>query len=180
MTRQAQQRACAKWKQQFNHVRPHEALAGKVPAEIYKPSSRRSLTSPRHSYPSHWLIRRVTGGEVTIESHSYTVGTALGGLHVALEPIGGLRHRIWLREMDLGEIELAPPTRMIDSLVDVYLERPMTPSTRRARRSKPPSTSNPQLTSLPPDPPQLPNETCSQQTLGSSAVSSAATEVQPA
>jgi len=181
-TRQAQQQACAKWKQQFNHVRPHEALGGNVPAEIYKPSARRSLVPPRHSYPSHWLVRQVSpsSGTVAIDSHHYTVSTALGGLRVALEPIGGLRHRIWLRDMQLGEIELAPPTRMIDSLVDIYLERPLTPSARRARRSASHSTPNPQLPSLPPDPPQLPNETCSQQTLGSSAVSPAASEVQPA
>ena len=31
-TRQEQQRSCAKWRQEFNHVRPHEALGGKVPA----------------------------------------------------------------------------------------------------------------------------------------------------
>jgi len=177
-TRQEQQRACAKWQQEFNHVRPHEALGGQVPADLYKPSVRRSLTPPRHPYPSHWLVRRVnsSSGGVVVEVQSYSIGHALGGHFIALEPLGGLRHRIWFRDLDLGEISLAPPTRMIDDVVDAYLDRPLTRKGRRSPLANVHSTANPQVTSLPPDPPQLPYETCPQQTLGSSAVSSAATQ----
>ena len=30
-----QQRACDRWRQEFNHVRPHDALGGKTPAAVY-------------------------------------------------------------------------------------------------------------------------------------------------
>jgi hypothetical protein len=188
-TRQEQQRACSKWRQEFNHVRPHEALGGKVPAEVYKSSVRRSQTPPRQAYPSHWVVRRVTPGHgtVRVEGQSYMVSAALGGHCVALEPVGGLRHRIWFHDLDLGLLELAPPTRMIDSVVDAFLERPFGKTNRRKRfgsdssaglgPSASPSTPHSQVASLPPRPPQLPLDTCSQQTLGSSAVSSAAIEV---
>jgi len=39
-SRRAQQRDCDRWLVDFNNVRPHEALGGKTPAEVYKPSHR--------------------------------------------------------------------------------------------------------------------------------------------
>jgi putative transposase len=174
-TRELQQRALSKWQKEFNHVRPHEALAGKVPAEVYKPSLRRRLDLPAFKYPAHWIQRNVVTkvGTFTLEGQAYLVGSAFSGHCVALEPLGGLQHRMWFREVDLGLIELAPPRRMIDSAVDSFLLRPL----QKPRRSSAP---NPQLASLPPRPPQLPPDTCSQQILGSSAVSSAASLSNPA
>ena len=32
-----QQRDCDRWLIDFNNVRPHEALGGKTPAEVYRP-----------------------------------------------------------------------------------------------------------------------------------------------
>jgi transposase InsO family protein len=191
-SREKQQHACSKWKQEFNHVRPHEALGGKVPGEIYKPSTRHGLTSPAFSYPKHWIVRRAFGKEgcICVDGENYHVGRALTGHTIALEPLDGMSHRIWFRELDLGKLELAPPRRLIDNVVDALLERPFTKTDRRIRpRSDssahpgPPvslSAVPPQDPSLPPGPPQLPPDTCAQQTLGSSAVSSAAVEVQPA
>jgi len=34
-SRRAQQRDCDRWLVDFNNVRPHEALGGKTPAEVY-------------------------------------------------------------------------------------------------------------------------------------------------
>jgi putative transposase len=174
-TRVEQQRACSKWRQEFNHVRPHEALGGKVPAEVYKPSVRRGLSPPTFSYPKHWIVRRTGGkeGHIHVDGQSYHVGRALAGHTIALEPLTGLSHRIWFRDLDLGTLELMPPSRLVDHLADAYLERPF----RKAR--KPPTAAS-QVASLPPPPPSTPPSTCAQQTLGSSAVSSAATDVQPA
>jgi len=191
-TRKEQQRSLSKWRKDFNDVRPHEALGGKTPAEVYKPSIRRRMDLPAFGYPKHWLRRNVVGkiGVFTLEGQSYPVGCAFRGYVIALEPLGGLRHRMWFREVDLGLVELAPPRKMIDSTVESFLDRPFQKPDRlkrpridpaRAGEAAPsPSASVSQLASLPPRPPQLPDETCSQQTLGSSAVSSAASEVQPA
>jgi putative transposase len=180
-SREEQQRACSKWKQEFNHVRPHEALGGRVPAEIYKPSTRRGLASPAFCYPKNWLTRRVCGKEGTIfvDGESYHVGRALTGHKIALEPLDALRHRVWFRDLDLGELELAPPRRLIDNVVEALLERPFRKNGRRT--SPTPSATSSQNPSLPPAPPSTPPSTCAQQPLGSSAVSSAAaSEVQPA
>ena len=40
-SRVAEQRACDRWRIEFNRVRPHEALGGKTPAEVYTNSVRR-------------------------------------------------------------------------------------------------------------------------------------------
>lgn len=191
-SREEQQRACSKWKQEFNHVRPHEALKGKVPAEVYKPSERRGLTPPAFSYPKSWLTRRVCGkaGIIFVDGQSYHVGRALSGHTIALEPLDGLHHRVWFRDLDLGELELAPPRRLIDNVVEGLLGRPFRKNSRRIRpRSDSPAEGGPPVSpcadssqdpSLPPAPPSTPPSTCAQQTLGSSAVSSAADELGPA
>jgi putative transposase len=155
-----QQVACDKWKQEFNHVRPHEALQGKVPADLYKPSIRRRLEQPKYKYPEHWIQRRVgrQGGVITIEGQSYQISRALAEHVVALEPLTGLRHRIWFRDLDLGEIELAPPRRLIDGVADAFLERPFRKHSKPSKAATSPSA---------------------QETLGSSVVSSAAPLTHP-
>jgi putative transposase len=52
-SRDVQQKACSKWRNEFNHVRPHEALGGKVPADFYRPGARRSVTATEYAYPAH-------------------------------------------------------------------------------------------------------------------------------
>src|SRR6185295_5748321 len=57
-TRRAQQIACDRWRQEFNHVRPHEALKGRTPAELYTRSDRRPR--PRMAlYPPNWRVSTV-------------------------------------------------------------------------------------------------------------------------
>jgi len=43
-TRALQQVICDEWRVDFNHVRPHEALAMQTPSDIYRPSPRRART----------------------------------------------------------------------------------------------------------------------------------------
>jgi Integrase core domain len=55
-----QQRLCDDWRTEFNHVRPHEALGMKTPAEAYRPSSGRA--NVRAGGPPHDCQRRVVAG----------------------------------------------------------------------------------------------------------------------
>ena len=100
-----QQRACDKWRQEFNHVRPHDALRGKTPADVYRPAKSR-LTIRPIAYPPGWRVLRVkTGGNICKDEF---VSTALAGYFVGLQPIGGLRYRVWFYDVDLGELEMTP------------------------------------------------------------------------
>ena len=110
-----QQRACDRWRQEFNHVRPHEALGGKTPAELYKPTTRRSLQIAPYPYPIEWPTRRVKkNGCIRIENEDYFIGAAFVGLYIAFEPLAGISHRLWLCDVDLGKVELAPPITTIE------------------------------------------------------------------
>jgi len=57
---QAQQRKFDGFREEFNQVRPHEAISMQRPAEIYQSSSRRmpKRIEP-YVYPAHYLVRRV-------------------------------------------------------------------------------------------------------------------------
>lgn len=127
LTTQTEQRALDRWRQQFNQVRPHEALGGKVPADLYKPGDRRSSRIPRCAYPSGWVVRRASGaqGAITFQGIAYSVGRALAGHCIALEPLDDLRVRLWLRDLDLGELRLSPSSRDMDRACLRFLENPV-------------------------------------------------------
>ena len=128
----AEQRACDRWRQEFNQVRPHEALQGKVPAELYRPSERRETRPLSYGYPAGWIIRRVNAiGRISIEDERYTVTRALAGQIVGLEPKVGLRYQLWFRELDLGQIELSASHTLIEEAIANFEQRPL----RRARSS---------------------------------------------
>jgi transposase InsO family protein len=105
-SRSLQQRACDKWRQQFNHVRPHDSLDGKTPGEVYKRADR-AARARSMLYPSGWLARRVgRNGSITMHSGDYFVSAALAGHRVGLAPVDALHMRVWFYEMDLGSIEI--------------------------------------------------------------------------
>jgi len=105
-SRALQQRECDKWRQQFNQVRPHDALEGKTPSEVYK-RSERGVRARSMLYPAGWQARRVCrNGSVTMYSGDYLVSASLAGHRVGLEPIDALHMRVWFYEMDLGTIEI--------------------------------------------------------------------------
>jgi putative transposase len=104
-----QQRELDRWRQEFNQIRPHEALDNKTPAEVYRPSERK-LQAPRpFPYPAAFTVRRVdVSGHVYWQGEHCYVGTAFGGHRMGFEPRDGLRWRLWFRDIDLGTLELLP------------------------------------------------------------------------
>src|SRR5215470_709963 len=111
-----QQRACDRWRQEFNHVRPHDALKGKTPSDVYRPS-RSHLTIRPPVYPPGWLVRKVThNGQFGDTKDGQFLSTAVAGYFVGLQPLGGLRHRAWFYDVDLGELELTPSMRVLSRL----------------------------------------------------------------
>jgi len=119
----AEQRACDRWKQEFNHVRPHDALGGKVPADIYARSQRRPIAT-KYLYPSSWIVRNVNRhGSVGVSHESVWVSESLTGQSVGLEPVQDTHYRLWFRDLDLGTVELPVPNVVIDSAVQMHLDK---------------------------------------------------------
>jgi putative transposase len=85
----AQQRRFDRFCFEYNHERPHEALADDVPASRYQPSAR---PMPRRllplEYPGHLELRRVsTIGQISWRNALIFVSEALAGEDVGLEEV---------------------------------------------------------------------------------------------
>lgn len=119
------QRALDKWRQEFNHVRPHEALQNRTPAELYRPSERRSLLPVKHSYPAPMLVRLASGpdGLVSVGGVRARLGAPLRGHEVGLEQLEHGRFRVWFYHLNLGDIDVELPARDIDRFSIEILER---------------------------------------------------------
>lgn len=129
-TMAAQQRLLDEWRQTFNHVRPHDALGGKTPAEVYQRSQRHYLGQPLPPpYPAHFLVKRVNRkGSIRQGGEEYYITASLAGYDVGLEPIEGLRWKVWFYRIDCGELELLPSN--VEDFVPPSRARP---SKRRER-----------------------------------------------
>ena len=128
------QRLVDRWRQQFNHVRPHEALGGRVPAEVYKPALKRPVRERAFVYPVGWLARRAYGdrGTISVNGCKRRVGRAFVGLNLGVEPLSEQTHRLWLGPVDLGEIAMPPSIAELDSACSRFIERPMAKKRRAA------------------------------------------------
>ena len=117
----AQQRDLDKWRQEFNHIRPHQALGGKTPVQLYKPRNKRPLRMQVPVYPPDWLRRRVGArGNIRIEGETYLLGLGLAGYDVGLEPLDAFRYRGWFCGVDLGVLEVAPSPADLQRLSEEY------------------------------------------------------------
>lgn len=108
---QDQQEACDVWRVEFNHVRPHEALGMRTPAELYQPSSRRLADAVRavelRTPPAGMEVRFVSrSGTVKHDGKSVYVSTALARQPVDFETLP-TRVRVWFYHRLLGEYSLA-------------------------------------------------------------------------
>ena len=108
-TRQRQQRDLDKWKQEFNHVRPHQALGGKTPAEVYRLTQKADIPLASYEYSSRFFRVRVHScGTFSLHGERHFLSEALAGHEVALEPVNPCQMRAWFYGIDLGLIEVEP------------------------------------------------------------------------
>jgi transposase InsO family protein len=104
-----QQRLLDRWRQDFNQVRPHDALAGKTPAEVYKVTERRRAVVKAYEYPKRFYVQRVNiNGYVRFRQDDCCVGRPFAGLDVGIEIVDAMHVRFWLHELDLGSYETIP------------------------------------------------------------------------
>lgn len=82
------QTAFEQWRQQYNLIRPHEALGQLVPATRYQPSSRPfPEILPALEYDQHEIVRKVgLRGQIKYQNRHIFIGNAFARLQVALRP----------------------------------------------------------------------------------------------
>jgi len=96
---------------EFNHERPHEALAMKMPGETYSPSPRPYLGLPELNYPLHDRDVLVTAcGRICMHRKKINVSGVLAGQRLGIKEVD---EGIWIvsfMHYDLGYIDLEQKT----------------------------------------------------------------------
>lgn len=87
----------------YNHERPHQALGGAYPGEVYTPSSRVYEPPPEPEYPFHDKFIRVTRcGRICMGRRKINLSTAFAGQIVGIREV---EDQVWLvsfLDFDLG------------------------------------------------------------------------------
>src|SRR5688500_14081698 len=92
------------FREEYNAVRPHEALADATPASVYT-SSPRPFPSvvPPIEYPPHFEVRLVSAnGGIKWEDQRVNVSHVLAGEYVGLEEIDDGEWNLYFGRMKLG------------------------------------------------------------------------------
>jgi hypothetical protein len=101
------ERWAQEFRQEYNHERPHEALAMKTPAEVYKPVNLR----PYQEQPRPWeytggTVKRLNPqGLLSYRQQTYFVSEALAREHVRVDELDG-KLLVTFRHMTVREIEV--------------------------------------------------------------------------
>lgn len=105
----AQQQSFDEFRQEYNELRPHEALGQATPASFYEPSPRQyPRRIPEIEYPDRWQVRRVSsGGQMRWQREHVFVAHALEGESVGLEPIAERYWRVWFSFYEVGLLDTA-------------------------------------------------------------------------
>lgn len=103
----AQQAAFERFRHEYNHERPHAALAKRTPGELYRRSSRAYPTRVREpEYPAHFQVRRVCGsGEMKWHGEFIYLAQVLAGEPVGLDPIDDRHWRVYFGVMPLAILD---------------------------------------------------------------------------
>ena len=107
--RKANQVVLDAWVQEYNFIRPNEAIGMKTPDEVYRKSERiYDGDYDELEYPMGFLVRKVTSnGEIILNGIPITIGYALRGWHVGLQPLDdGRKFHVFLADFLLGTLDV--------------------------------------------------------------------------
>lgn len=107
----AQQRCFDEFREIYNRERPHEALNGDTPADVYQRSNREYTKTPEEiEYPEEMKIRRVRkNGDIKCFNNEYYLSGLLTGENVALEMIDDGKAIIYFSKLKLGIVDAREP-----------------------------------------------------------------------
>jgi len=119
----AQQRKFDDFREEFNQVRPHEAIGMKRPAEVYQASSRvMPKRIDRYDYPAHYLVRRVSrSGTIRVFHNQIFVSNTLQEDYVGLEEVDDGMYDLFFCFYHIGRYELRT-----NKIHDIVSKVPMT------------------------------------------------------
>jgi transposase InsO family protein len=106
-THRGQQRRFNRWRAEYNHDRPHEALGDRAPATAWRPSPRAypSLI-PKPQYPGHHLVRLVSNsGCFRWKARQIFVSQALEQQYIGLEEAADGIWSIHFYDVVLGKLD---------------------------------------------------------------------------
>ena len=96
---------------EFNAERPHEALAMKCPADVYRPSTRPYRGLPELGYPFHDREILVTAcGRLCLHRKKINLSTVLAGQTVGIKEVDEAVWLVSFMHYDLGYIDLEQKT----------------------------------------------------------------------
>jgi transposase InsO family protein len=104
----AQQKKFDRFREEFNKVRPHEAIGMKRPGEIYQTSGR---SMPKrietYDYPAHFLVRRVSrAGTIRVFHNQVFVSNTLQEDYVGLEEVADGVYDLYFCFYQIGRYQL--------------------------------------------------------------------------
>lgn len=100
----AQQRRSDRWVRTYNHIRPHEALGQRAPAQKYraKPAPARAVAL---CYPRSWATRRVrSNGQIKWRGRKRFIGEAFVGYQVGLKLRRAGEWEVYFAGLLIGEL----------------------------------------------------------------------------
>ena len=103
----AQQREFNRFRKEYNEERPHEAIGGKTPSKLYRPSKRiyTGKIEP-YEYPAHFVIKKVTsGGTIRLGPKLVFLANSLPGEIIGLEEVADGIWSIYLCNVLLARID---------------------------------------------------------------------------
>ena len=103
----SQQTKFDRFRKEFNHVRPHEALDQEVPASAYRPSPRPMPSKlPSLEYPDRFEVRYVSAnGGIRWNSQWVNVSITCVGEYVGLEEIDDGVWNVYFGALRLGRLD---------------------------------------------------------------------------
>jgi transposase InsO family protein len=104
----AQQRAFETFRREYNHERPHEALAYATPASCYLPSCRAYPSHlPQLEYPGHFQVERAyPNGVISFRETQWYLTNCLAGELVGLEEVDDDRWKVYFGPIELGVLDV--------------------------------------------------------------------------
>lgn len=105
--RREQQRTLDRFRQEYNQVRPHEALEMQTPAAVYQPSARTfPARVPEPHYPETMLVRSVRPhGHFRWKKHDVFLSEVLWGEQVGLLPEDDRWFTIYFAQLPLARFD---------------------------------------------------------------------------